>query len=113
MLSKNPLRLEGPDPPPKYPVEHVRLWLLATWAGDDKVDELGAKPGDVRVRRWPEIHVHDWTMKRALVVWLDAQTGRGPSFREACDQRGWNRDTAARRVEMALAMISIALSAKT
>lgn len=106
-------RAEGPDPPTPYPPEHVRLWLLATWAGhgDCKADP-GPKPDHVRVRRWPELHVADWRMKAQLKAWLNAQVDRGPSFREACRINGWDRRAATRGVEMAIALISIGLSIK-
>lgn len=111
---KNPLRLEGPDPPAPFPPAHVRLWLLATWAGHPNADHLaGPKPGDVRIQRWPELYVHDWTMKAQLKAWLNAQAGREPSFRQACINNGWrNRDKAMRGVEMAIELISIGLSQK-
>ena len=116
MLAENPLRPtrpEGPDPPSAYPPARVRLWLLAAWAGHAHADaQAGPKPGDVRVQRWPEIHVHDWRMKAQLKAWLNAQVGREPSFREACRIAGWDRRQALRGVDIAVALISIGLNAK-
>lgn len=105
-------RIEGPDPPRQYPTTLVRLWLVAAWAGHSEADaQAGPKPGDVRVQRWPEVHVADWRMKAQLKAWLNAQVGREPSFREACRINGWNRDSATRGVDMAIELISIGLSA--
>ncbi len=114
MLMKNPLRIEGPDPPETYPPTRVRLWLLAAWMGSANADHAaGPKPGDIRVQRWPETFVADWTMKAQLKAWLNAQAGREPSFRQACINNGWrDRDKAMRGVEMAIQLISIGLSRK-
>lgn len=113
MLMKNPLRIEGPDPPETYPPTRVRLWLLAAWMGSAEADtQAGPKPGDIRVQRWPETFVADWTMKAQLKAYLNAQAGREPSFRQACANAGWNRDSAMRGVEMAIELISIGLAVK-
>ncbi|WP_162242069.1 hypothetical protein [Methylobacterium sp. Leaf125] len=110
-MMKNPLRIEGPDPPETYPPTRVRLWLLAAWIGSADADEAaGPKPGDRRVQRWPELYVADWRMKAQLKAWLNAQAGREPSFRQACINNGWSRDSAIRGVEMAIVTISINLS---
>jgi hypothetical protein len=111
VLAENPFRIEGPDPPETYPPHRVRLWLLAAWAGHSEADtQAGPKPGDIRVQRWPETYVADWTMKAQLKAYLNAQAGREPSFRQACANAGWNRDSALRGVEMAIALIAIGLN---
>ncbi len=107
------VRLEGPDPPENYPPDRVRLWLLAAWMGHAEADnQAGPKPGDVRVQRWPETYVADWTMKAQLKAYLNAQAGREPSFRQACSAHGWHREKAMRGVEMALQLISIGLTSR-
>ena len=113
VLMRSPLRIEGPDPPETHTVHRVRLWLLAAWIGSAEADaQAGPKPGDVRVQRWPEMYVADWTMKAQLKAWLNAQAGREPSFRQACANAGWNRVKAARGVDMAIELIAIGLNRK-
>jgi hypothetical protein len=113
VLMKNPLRIEGLDPPEAYPPQRVRLWLLAAWIGSADADEVaGPKPGDKRVQRWPELYVADWRMKAQLKAWLNAEAGREPSFRQACINNGWNRAAAMRGVDMAIECISIGLAVK-
>ncbi|MCJ2112960.1 hypothetical protein MKK64_17405 [Methylobacterium sp. E-025] len=96
--------------PPRYSHRQVAAWVISGLTDKPPMPGLGEAPADVRMRRLVERHVPDREHREQLKAWSRAQADDG-AFREACRLRGWNRTSAQRHVDLALAQIFLVMSA--
>lgn len=94
--------------PPRITHRQVSLWAVSELS--DKPALPGDPPSSARkMRRLVERHVADREHREQLKAWARAQ-GDEASFRETCRDRGWDRRSAQRHVDKALAMLLIVMN---
>lgn len=111
VLMEKPLRIEGPDPPPyppRYSHRQVVAWVVSGLTDKPLMPGLGEAPADLRMRRMVEREIPDREHREQLKAWARAQADEG-AFREMCRLRGWNRTTALRHVDLALAHLFLVM----
>ena len=97
-----------PSYPPRYSHRQVVAWRISGLTDKPPHPDLGEAPADVRMRRLVERQVSDREHREQLKAWCRAQADEG-AFREACRLRGWNRNSAQRHVDLALAQVFLAM----
>lgn len=106
-----PLRIEGPDPPtypPRYSHRQVVAWIISGLTDKPAHPDLGRSPLDTRIRRLVEREITDRQHREQLKAWCRSQADEG-AFRDICRRRGWNRTTALRHVDLALAHLFLVM----
>ncbi|GJD77988.1 hypothetical protein GCM10007886_01390 [Methylobacterium gregans] len=104
-------RPAGPDPPaypPRYSHRQVVAWIISGLTDKPPLPELGPVPFDMRMRRLVDREIPDREHREQLKAWCRAQMDDG-AFRETCRLRGWNRTTAQRHVDLALAHLFLVM----
>ncbi|MCJ2107873.1 hypothetical protein MKK70_21335 [Methylobacterium sp. E-041] len=96
--------------PPRYSHRQVVAWVASGLTDKPLMPGFGEAPADLRMRRLVEQHVTDREHREQLKAWCRSHMDEG-AFREACRLRGWNRTTAQRHVDLALAQIFLVMSA--
>lgn len=112
MLAENLLhRIEGPDPPvypPRFSHRQVVAWIISGLTDKPAHPELGRSPLDIGIRRLVEREIPDREHREQLKAWCRSQSDEG-AFREICRLRGWNRTSALRHVDLALAHLFLVM----
>ena len=94
--------------PPRYSHRQVVAWVVSGLTDKPLMPELGEAPADLRMRRLVEQQVPDREHREQLKAWCRAQMDEG-AFREICRLRGWNRTSALRHVDLALAHLFLVM----
>ena len=111
MLIKTSTRIEGPDPPtypPRFSHRQAVAWIISGLTDKPAHPDLGLSPLDTKMRRLVEREIPDREHREQLKAWCRAQMDEG-AFREACRLRGWNRSSAQRHVDLALAHLFLVM----
>ena len=88
----------------------MRAWAISGLTDKPPMPGLeGTPPADLRMRRLVERYVDDRVHREQLKAWARGQ-GDEASFRETCRNRGWDRGTAQRHVDKALAMMLLVMN---
>ena len=94
----------APPYPPRYTYRQAVAWIVAGLTDKPALPGAGDSPSDMRIRRLVDAYVLDREHREQLKAWARGQADEA-SFRAACRDRGWNRDTAQRNVDRALGMV--------
>lgn len=97
--------------PPRYTHKQVSAWVLSAYTSKPALPGVdGPPPADLRIQRLVERYVSDREHREQLKAWARSQ-GSEASFRAACILRQWDRGTAQRHVDKALAMLLLVMNA--
>lgn len=111
VLAESPFRLEGPDPPtypPRFSHRQAVAWIISGLTDKPAHPDLGRSPLDTKMRRLVEREIPEREHREQLKAWCRSQMDEG-AFREICRLRGWNRTSALRHVDLALAHLFLVM----
>lgn len=94
--------------PPPFTHRQTTAWVISAYTEKAVLPGVGTPPADLRMQRLVERHVEERRHREQLKAWCRGQ-GEEMAFRASCRDRGWNRDTAQRNVDKALAMIFLVM----